>query len=74
MPLLFCEAEWEAHVLLYSEAALWYPEKALGDGLHAQGYLFQKILFLFERMTDKLVIHDYLIFVFLKKQQINYQW
>lgn len=46
------------------------PRKALGDGLHAQECLFQKILFLFERMTDKLLIHDYLIFVSLKNRRL----
>lgn len=35
-----------------------------------QGCFFQKILFLLERMTDKLVIHDYLIFVFLKNSKL----
>lgn len=35
-----------------------------------QGCLFQKILFLLERMTDKLVIHNYLIFVFLKNSKL----
>lgn len=74
MPLLFCGTKWEAHILRYSEAALWYPGKALGDGLHAPGMPFSENT-IFTWKNDWQAGYSWLFdFCILEKQQINYQW